>query len=404
MIGDYFKLALVNIKHKGVRSLLTMTGIFIGIAAVVSLISLGDGMQNAINEQFELLGTNLVYVMPGGSMMSMGGGSAKLSQQDVDLIRKIRGVELAAGMTSKIAKVKYDGQVKYTQVSGLDKDKMTHDLLFEGTGIKIEKGQKWFKPADTYKAVVGYGIGNGDFFKKPVGVGDKIYINDRKFDVAATVSKIGNPQDDSSIYIPLDVAKDIFGIGDDFIVVMARVNAGYEPSEVADDIKKTLRKDHGLDEGDEDFTVMTMDQIMDSAGIVLDATKWFLVAIAGISLFVGGVGIMNTMYTAVLERTREIGVMKAVGAKNEDITLLFMIESGTFGLVGGAIGCLIGAGLSKAVELAAVASGIDLLEAHITPALIIGALSFSFLVGCFSGFFPAKQAEKLNPVDSLRYE
>ncbi len=381
-----------------------MIGIFIGIAAVVSLISLGEGLQSAINEQFELLGYNVIYIMPGTSFGPPGSGGSKLGDPDLKIIKRVRGVDLAGGIITKLAKVKFKDETAYAWVSGVEPGD-TQEILFDGTGIEILRGQERFTESDRYKAFVGYELWIGNVFDKPVGVGDRITLNDKKFQVVGEISRIGNSQDDMSVYIPQKTAKDIFGVKDDYMIIMARTKPNYNVGDVAEDIKKALRRDRGLDVGDEDFEVQTLEQIKETVGIVLDGVQAVVIGIAFISLFVGGVGIMNTMYTSVLEKTQEIGVMKAVGARNSDILSLFLIESGTIGMVGGIIGCLIGAGLSKTVEyIAVVELDQTLIRASITPELIIGALSFSFIVGCISGVLPAKQASQLKPVDALRYE
>lgn len=381
-----------------------MIGIFIGIAAVVSLISLGQGMQAAITEQFEMMGEDVIMVMPGAGLTSFGAGGS-LTQKELELVKECRGVDLASGMISRAARVEFKGETKYTWVSGLPAGD-AEDLLLEGTGIEITEGQERFRPQDKYKAVIGYLIGKGEFFEKKVGIGDKIEINDQEFKVNAKVSQIGNPEDDANIYIPYETAKELFGIKkDEYMVLMIRAKENYDVSEVAENIKEKIREHRGLKEGEEDFSVQTMEQLLQSVGMILDAVRAVLVGVAAISLLVGGVGIMNTMYTSVLERTPEIGVMKAVGAENKNILLLFLIESGILGMVGGIIGCGIGIGMSKAVEiLAAQQMQSKILQAYISPELILGALAFSFIVGCLSGILPAKQASELNTVDALRYE
>lgn len=404
MIGDYFRFAFKSIKHKGTRSLLTMTGIFIGVAAIVSLISLGEGMQAAMNEQFELLGSNFVMVVPGGGFFGMGGGTT-LGERDVKLTRQVRGVDIAGGTISKIGKVEFKNEIKYTWITGLPTDE-TQDIYLEGTGIEIIEGQKKFKPSDRYKAAITYLIAEGEFFDKPVEIGDKITIEGKKFDVVGRLSRIGNSQDDSALWIPYDTAKDIFDIKEDeYQALIVRTKDGFSPADVAEDIRKKLRRDRGQKKGEEDFMVMTTDQIKESVGEVLDTVNAILLGIAAISLIVGGVGIMNTMYTSVLERTQEIGVMKAIGARNSDILSIFLIESGILGMVGGLVGIIIGAGLSKAVELMVNESlGSTLIKAQVTPGLILGTLAFSFIVGTISGVLPARQASQLKPVDALRYE
>ena len=253
-------------------------------------------------------------------------------------------------------------------------------------------------------AIIGYLVATGEFFDKEVSVGDKITIDDRDFKVVGTLERIGSEQDDQSLWIPLETSKEFFGV-DDYLVIMVQTKDGFVPGDVAEDIIDDLGKARNVKEDEEDFTVQTMEQMMESVGVVLDVTQVVLVGIAFISLLVGGIGIMNTMYTSVLERTNEIGVMKAVGARNEDIMLLFTVESGVLGLVGGIVGTVIGIAISKVVEVVASSSlGSDLLLITLSPYLIFGALAFSFITGCISGILPAIQASKLNPVDALRYE
>ena len=393
---EHIRLAFRWLKSRGLRSYLTILGITIGIAAIVSLISLGEGLKQAINEQFEILGGNLVFVMP--ASIEVG-----LSDHDVSLIKGIRGVEKVAGLSSIIAKVKYKGKVSYLWVSGISED--AQDILLKGSGVRIEKGQEKFSKDDKYKVAIGYRLWNGDVFDRKVNLGDKIEIQGKKFEVVSLIGKIGNREDDSNVYIPLKAFKELFKIKDKYIMIIARIKDGYSTRKISEEIADVLRKDRNLEKGEEDFQVMSYEQIRESVNAILDAINVVVLGIAAISLFVGGVGIMNTMYTSVLERTREIGVMKAVGAKNRDVLMIFLIESGILGLIGGIVGVLIGSIASKLVEiLAAMEAGSELIKAAIMPELILGSLLFSFIIGCISGLLPSYQASKLNPVDALRYE
>jgi putative ABC transport system permease protein len=403
MIVDYFKFALNGIARKGIRSWLTMIGIFIGITSVVALVSVGQGFQNAIDEQFRMMGANIIVVMPGAGFTTFGSTASTVTNHDVDIIKKINGVDLATGILMRTAKVEYADEIKYTRVSGMPTDE-TQDVILNMQQVRILEGQKRFKEGDKYKAAVGYLLGTGDFFEKPVKVRDNIFINNQEFKVAAIVDKLGSPDDDSTIWIPLDTAREIFKEPDKLTMIMVQVKDGFEPSEVAEDIKRELREDRGLKRGEEDFTVQTSEQLKESINSVMGMVQLFVVGIAAISLLVGGVGIANTMYTSVLERTREIGVMKAVGATDRSILILFLMESGTIGLVGGVAGCLLGIGLAKAVELYAAQMGLGLLKVVATPELILGTLAFSFLVGSVAGLVPARKASRLDPVEALRYE
>ena len=395
-------MAVRNITHKGVRSWLTMIGIFIGIAAVVSLISLGQGLEDAMNEQFEAMGSNIVMVMPGENMMAFAGSSSKLREHDKKIIERSRGVNLAGGMVSKLARVTYGSENTYTWVGGIPTDK-SMKIVWDMASIRIAEGRK-FRPDDKYRAIIGIRLREAKVFDDAVEIGEKIEIEGKQFKVIGSLEAIGNSQDDSSVWIPLDTTMELFDT-EDYMVIMAQTKGGFEPADVAEGIKKNMRKDRGLKEGEEDFTVQTQEQLMESMSGIMDAVKYVVIGIALISLLVGGIGIMNTMYTAVIERTKEIGVMKAVGARNSDILALFIVESGVLGVTGGVIGVIIGLGLSKTVEYAAaVELGETMIQAHISWQLIVGALAFSFIVGSLSGVLPARQASHLKPVDALRYE
>jgi len=401
MLSDYIRLALIGITQKGVRSLLTMIGIFIGIALVVSLISLGSGLQQAMNEQFEMMGTNIILIMPGAGFESMFGSASQMSEHDVDVIKKARGVDVVGGMVYKIAKIEYKDEIQYTWVGGYPQDE-SKKIITDMQQMTIESGRD-LEEGDKYKAVVGYMIRHGDVFEKEVKVRDKILINNQKFEVVGSLGKIGNPDDDSAVMITLDAAKELFDT-DEYFTIMAKAKGGFDTADVAENIKDELRKERELEEGDEDFSVQTMEELKEVYAVVLDLVQIFLIGIAAISLLVGGVGITNTMYTSVMERTREIGIMKAIGARNKDIMSIFLIESGILGAVGGAIGVAIGLGISKSVELAVRSQGLEYLKAGASLELIFGAIAFSFIVGALSGAMPARQAAKLKPVDALRYE
>jgi len=188
-------------------------------------------------------------------------------------------------------------------------------------------------------------------------------------------------------------------------VIAVQVQKGVDANKVADDIERAMRRDRDLELGKEDFQISTPQQILETLDTILTMVEIVLIGIAAISLLVGGIGIANTMYTAVVERTKEIGIMKSIGAQNKDILLIFVIESGLLGLAGGAIGIVFGIGLSKLVEYLAFAFlGTSLIKAFFPWYLIVGSLVFSFLIGTISGFFPARQAASLKPVDALRYE
>jgi putative ABC transport system permease protein len=404
MIADYFKYSLKTLRDRGVRSWLTMLGIFVGIATVVSLISLGQGLQDSMNEQFEMMGSDIIYIAPGaGFFSSTGASAATLDDEDKKVIESVRGVDLAGGMISRVAKVEYKGESKFGFSNGIPTDK-AQKIIEDMQQVRISQGRK-FNPSDRYVAIIGSRVASGDFFSKRVDVGERIVVNGKPLKVIGSLEPMGSKHDDEAIWIPLETTKEIYNT-EEYYAIMARVKDNYIPGDVAENIKEKLRKHRNVKEGEEDFTVQTSQELLDSVGVILDAVQWFLIGIAAISLLVGGIGIMNTMYTSVLERTREIGVMKAIGARNGDITILFLIEAGVLGMAGGLIGCLLGVTLSKTVEIlsAGALANSTLVKAYVSAELIAGALLLSFIVGCVSGVLPARQAANLKPVDALRYE
>jgi len=411
MFADYFKLAWENITHRQIRSWLTIIGIVIGIAAVVALISLGQGVKKVITDEFVKIGTDKIFIFPAGGFSSGPPGSSTginpLTEHDVEIIRRAKGVNQAAGILSKPAKIIYDRNVYFTSILGIPLDD-SNKLWVEAYNFKYTAGRA-LKSGDKYKVTVGYDVANDKVFGKNVNVGDRINVEGQEFEVIGIIASIGDPGVDSGIMMPQDTATQLFNavhpLGIEESEILVKVNQGEDPSVVAENIKKDLRRSRNVKEGEEDFSVQTTSQLLSSFDVILNALLGIVIGIALISLFVGGVGIMNTMYTAVLQRTNEIGVMKAIGARNSDILKIFLIESGMLGLIGGVIGIIIGMGLSALVALIGrTFLNTILLKAYFPWYLIVGALLFAFIVGALSGALPAIQASKQNPVEALRYE
>ncbi len=401
---DYFSLSFNNLKRRKTRSWLTMIGIFIGIAAVVALISLGQGLQTAIEKQFEDFGSDRIIIQEKGLQGPPGSGtsqSTKLTSEDIEIIKGVRGVESAAGMLLKTARIEHNDEIKFNFIVGIPLASDEKEAL---DFFNVESGRD-LKEDDDKKAVVGISYAEGKVFDKKLDLGNRIIIEGESFEIVGIMERIGNPYDDASVVIPKETMGEIYNIEDEESQIYVKVKDVNEIDRVKEDIERELRKERGEEEGKETFEVTTAEQFLEAFMNIFGVVQAVLVGIAAISLLVGGIGIANTMYTSVLERTKEIGTMKAVGAKNSDILILFLIESGMLGLIGGVIGIIIGIGLSKTAEYIAMTQlGTNLLQASVDPILIGGALAFSFLIGAISGVFPAMQASKLKPVDALRYE
>ena len=393
--------------HRKLRSWLTMLGIFIGIAAVVALISLGQGLEDAITSQFEELGTDKIIIQsktlgPPGSTTNE---ALILKSNDLEVIKDVRGVEDAAGILMKTGPVNFKDELEVVFVIGGNEDYIN---LFEGqegeSVLGVIEGRS-LRDNDKFKALVGYNHAYGDLWEKPVVIGSKLQIEGVDFKVIGIRKKVGNPFDDNSVIVLKETLAEVLAIEDEESQIVAKTAAGSDPLKVADEIERKLRKARDEEEGQETFNVQTSEQILQTFSTIFGIVQAVLIGIAAISLLVGGIGIMNTMYTAVLEKTRDIGIMKSIGAKNSHILSLFLLESGLLGFVGGVIGVLIGIGLGKGVEYFAFQYfGSPLIRASVSLNLIIGAVIFSFLIGAISGTWPARQAAKLKPVDALRYE
>jgi len=404
MIKDYFILAIRNLKKRKLRTSLTMIGVFISIATIFMLVSLSLGLQGAVEEQFEILGTDKFFILPSTGFLGPPGsvGGVILTEEDVDVIKKIIGVKDYSYSVIANAEVKFSKETKYLMVFGLPLDRI--EVFTEGGAWGAEKGRD-LKEGDSGKIMVGSMFGEGKVFKKNIEIGDNLLINDEKFEVKSIAIPVGNSGDDSSILIPLQDIRKVFGIPKRVDQIIIQVEEGENILEVAKRVEKKLLKSRGLTEKTQDFEILTPEELLESVGTILNIITTFLAGVAAISLVVGGIGIANTMYTSVIERTGEIGIMKAIGARNSDITIIFLIESGLLGIVGAGIGIVLGYSISKTIEYIAINQlNTTLLQAVAPVYLIIGCLIFGFLIGAISGTLPAIRASKTNVVDALRYE
>jgi putative ABC transport system permease protein len=325
-----------------------------------------------------------------------------LTSKDLETIRNVRGVEDAQGILIKTGPVKFRDESQLVMTIGITQEYLK--LFGNVDALGIVEGRQ-LKQGDKFKVVVGYNHVFGDLWQKKLSVGNSIEIEGKEFKVIGVIKKQGNPFDDSSIAVDKDTLAELLNVKDEESEIVAKTSPGFNPDSVAEDIKRKLRRERNEKEGQETFSVQTSSQLMDTFNNIFAVVQAVFVGIAAISLIVGGIGIMNTMYTAVLERTKEIGTMKAVGARNSDILLIFLFESGLLGLVGGAIGIALGIGIGKSVEIIAQQQlGTPFLRASFSLTLILGALLFSFVIGSVSGVLPALQASRLKPADALRYE
>ncbi len=403
MIRDYITLSVVSLKHRGLRSWLTIIGIFIGIAAVVSLISIGQGLRLAVAAQFNFLSTDILTVQASGLQNGPPGSGAvnPLKESYVHDIEQLNGVEYAIGRMIEDAKLSFNGKNDFTFAASMP-DGFKRKEVERIAQLEIDKG-RMLKDGDARKAVLGANYGKAERMGKAVDLRDEVFVQNQKFEVVGILKKKGSFIIDNIILLNEDVMKNVFDVNDTYSIIAAKAAQGNEMNLIKERIDKYLRDERDVKKGEEDFSVQSAEQEIKNLDSTLFAIQIFIYVIAAISLVVGGIGIANTMYTSVVERTKQIGVMKSIGARRGDIFILFFIESGLLGMVGGFLGILFGVGIAQLVAIIGkIFLQTDLLKASAPLYLILGAFAFSFVLGSIFGILPALRAARLNPVDALR--
>ncbi len=404
MAQKYLVLALKNVRRRGLRSWLTMLGIFIGIAAVVSLVALGGGLREAILGQFSSMGTDKLIITNAETGFGPPGSTsiAKLTDHDVDIINQVSGLERVIPRLLRPVSIEFNKVTSYGYAISMPKEDKDSKFMYESFKMEVESGKLLYS-GDKGKIVLGSDYAKQKGFGKDIIVGSTLKLQGQEFEVIGILKPLSSFQMNLAILMNQEDMENMLAIENEYDMIVIQIASGEDIEQLAENIKEKLRKDRDLKEGNEDFSVQTPISALNSVNTILIIVNLIVAAIAGISLLVGGLGIANTMYTSVLERTREIGVMKAIGARNSDILLIFLFEAGLLGLIGGIIGATMGVALSFSV--AAIANsvmGSQLFLVRFSFPLVLGAFSFSFLIGIISGVFPAMQASKLNPVDALR--
>jgi len=404
MIIDLLSISLKNIRKRKLRSWLTLLGILIGVATVISLINLGQGLKSALLGQFSSLSVDSLTFTNVQTGFGPPGSSSikKINNHDIKIIENVRGVKIVVPRLIRLVKFEYNGISKFNYAASLPNDKEKVDFVYINTKINPEKG-RLLNPGERGKILLGNNFLDTDGFNKKIEIGSKVRIEGKEFEVVGILKKTSNFIFNSAIIINEDDLKEILDIDNEYDVVVIRVENSELVQRVSDDIKNKIRKDRKEKEGEEDFNVQTPLQALSTINKIINTVNLVVIGIALISLLVGGVGIANTMYTSVLERTKDIGTMKAIGAKNKDILAIFVIESGLFGLIGGILGVLLGIFIYYVIaNIANNYFGIFILNFEISWILVIFSIIFSFFIGVLSGIFPSFQASKLKPADALR--
>jgi putative ABC transport system permease protein len=408
-ILDSLRVAITAIASNTLRSVLTTLGIIIGVASVIVMVAVGSGARSEIDRQINSLGTNLLVVYPGSQMFGGRSGGAgtslPISEEDVEAIRtKVAGVVAVSGQLQGSAPVVRGNLNTVTRVWGV------HEQYLQARDWPLEGGREFTSQdlrTGARVALIGQTV-KTTLFGEDDAIGQPIRIKNVPFTVVGTLgakgqTSFGQDQDDV-ILLPVTAARGrIVGrsqvINNQVGQVSVKFEDGIDLAAAQEEIEQVLRQSRRVQPGAEDnFNVRNLAEFLRTRAAAQTTLSWLLAATAAISLVVGGIGIMNIMLVSVTERTREIGLRMAVGARRRDIMLQFLVEATTLCLLGGLIGIVIG--ITAAYGTAALAEW----PIRIVPEVVLLAIAAAAGTGIFFGFFPARRAALLNPIDALRSE
>ncbi|MEW6528841.1 MAG: ABC transporter permease [Candidatus Micrarchaeota archaeon] len=402
MIRDLTEYSIMNLKRRGLRSWLTVIGIVIGIFSVVIMISIAQGLENKIKSELSLFGDDVISIQPIAEFENEPGGGlffgpkGQLTENDLEALRNLPDIKNAGASIEGRADVEYRNKNISLYIWGGDRI-----LLEEMYHYELDSGRLMYEN-ERGVAILGYDLAN-DTFDEQINIGRRIKVNNKSFTVIGILKKSGSmitAMADNMVIIPRNDAREIisdFKGNRLFTEIDVQIAEGVNISEAEERINQELFRLHKVNEDNKDFSTMSAVFIEKHVNEITMLLRLFLGGIAAISLLVGGIGIANTMFTSVMEKTKEIGILKAVGATNGMITNIVLIEAGIIGLVGGIIGLILSVIASNAINHFGVPSDIKI-------EVISGVIFFSFAIGVIAGYIPAKNAAKCDVVEALRFE
>ncbi len=425
-----FKLAVNILRHSRLRSWLTIIGIVIGVAAVVAIVSIGEGMQQSLESNLGGLGADIITVSPGASRATggfrvyTGGGeppggfstsstrssateTKNLTIRDIQAIRSVDNVGIVTGTVSGRGELYYLAEKTTVSVTGVD------PVAWNGiTTASLASGR--FLGAGDYNAILVGSRVASRMFKQPLSVNRIVTIEGVNFKIVGILNESGGMMgggSDSGIIMPIEAARAVLDdVGTSkFDSIMVKVADASLVEETMSDIDARLMLTRHVTDRTKDYSVSSSVAMQETINTTMESMTLFLAAIAAVSLLVGAVGIANTMFTTVLEKTKEIGIMKAIGAKNRDIMVIFLMNSALVGVIGGVIGITLGTLASSLMDLGGTVSGGGMMgrmfgSTLVTPQLVFYAMAIAIGISMVAGLVPAYRASKLRPVDALRYE
>ena len=434
-LADIFKLSLNSLTHRGLRSWLTILGIIIGVAAVIAMLSIGAGMSQSMKNQLSSFGADVITVsagrtrsfgpeggfgerfQPGGGSLPAAGSSTssssststpELTDKDLAAIETAQGIESVSGIISGRAQVQYLAQTVTTTIEGVDPTAWN-----TMTTSKLESG-RFLEDGDGTSVLIGYNVAH-EIFGTNMTVDSPIRIGSRTYNVVGILTQSGTGGfggDDRTIFMTLTAAREVVTGLDSNQYSSIEVKAANTNlvDQIIQNIDTVLYSERMVTADTADFTVTSPTAMLQTIQNTMATLTFFLTGIAAISLLVGAIGIANTMFMSVMERTRLIGILKSIGTRNSEIMKLFLTESGIIGLTGGLLGVFLGfivVGIISNVGISIMGMGrmgTSTSLAVVTPDLILFALLFSTIIGIVSGLIPARKAANLQIVEAMRSE
>ena len=401
MFFETLKLAVQAIRRNALRSFLTLLGIVIGVSAVIAMVTIGNGTTVKVQEEMAKLGTNVLFVRPGQWGPGRSSATAKqFNDRDVvEMREQLRGIRAVAPLAQMSATVVYGNESRSTGAIGTDASYIVAQDWELARGRNFLDGETRSGQA---VCILGKTV-QEQLFGGEESLGKRIRLSNVSCEVIGTLepkgeSGFGTDRDDV-VLIPLRTYQRRIAGNTDINRITVSALDGADTSKVQADIERLLRERRGISGGEEDdFGVADMKQIADAQAVTTGILTMLLSAVAGVSLLVGGIGIMNIMLVSVTERTREIGIRLAIGAQESQVLMQFLVEAVTLSLLGGAIGVAIGLGLAGAVS-----AGMQI-PFVFDLGIVLIAFAFSALIGVVFGYFPARRAAQLDPIDALRRE
>lgn len=408
-----FKTAVVAIRRQKRRAVLTILAISIGIASAITIMAAGKGMQHLVLSQLDVFGADTLYIethVPHNKSSGIDAGSVgititTLREKDIETVQKHPNIIAANGQVTGQETVGYEGQIKKIMLLGKGSSAPEVETITMDIGRFFSRDEE-----ESLSAVAVLGsTAREKLFGEDNPLDKKIYIRGKPFRVIGVQKKVGSAfflDMDNVITIPTKtMQKKLLGI--DYVqAISAKMKDGKRASETRDQLTERIRENHDLTDPDplkNDFIINTTADAQATLTTVTDGITFLLIALVGISLLVGGVGIMNIMYVSVVERTFEIGLRKAIGARQHDILWQFLAEAILITGLGGIVGVILGAVIALGIYALATSFGLAWIYA-IPPLSIVLAVSFSAAIGLIFGYFPARQAARKNPIEALRFE